>query len=317
MYDLLNKENSLMMKNNYMLTRTISMFDYEGLPDTIPEHELEKMLQLHGFAFITLVENDLYAFTGSLGGEADPYGNPTEITVANPALNISNTYNIKNEGVLLVNDDLKLGLIDLYNYYNTLLVENDITMNLENINNRMQTLISAHDDNTIESAKEYLENIKDGEIGIIAENAMFEGLNINNNQKQNNNVTSLIEYHQYIKASLYNEVGLNANFNMKRERLTAGEVEMNTDNLYPLVDNMFHVREEGIEELNNRYDLNVSVEYGSVWAKADLLETDEEETDEETDEEINEETSEETDEETDEVSDDEDEEDEEGENDEV
>lgn len=271
MYNFQDKETNLYLKNRYMLTRTLSMFDYEGLPDTIPEQELEKLMQVNGYAFITVVNDDLYAFVGSLGGEPDVYGKPTEITVNNPRLKLSKTYNILNEGVLLVNDDLQMGLIELYDYYNTMLVENDITLFLENINNRMQTLISASDNGTIESAEQYLQDIIDGELGIIGENAMFDSLKVNNNLKQSNNVTSLIEFHQYIKASLYNEVGLNANFNMKRERLTAGEVEMNNDNLYPLVDNMLHVRQEGVKELNDRFGLNVTVELGSVWNKINML----------------------------------------------
>ena len=271
MYNFQDKETNLYLKNRYMLTRTLSMFDYEGLPDTIPEQELEKLMQVNGYAFITVVNDDLYAFVGSLGGEPDVYGKPTEITVNNPRLKLSKTYNILNEGVLMVNDDLQMGLIELYDYYNTMLVENDITLFLENINNRMQTLISASDNGTIESAEQYLQDIIDGELGIIGENAMFDSLKVNNNLKQSNNVTSLIEFHQYIKASLYNEVGLNANFNMKRERLTAGEVEMNNDNLYPLVDNMLHVRKEGVDELNNRFGLNVTVELGSVWNKINML----------------------------------------------
>ena len=271
MYNFKDKETNLHLKNSYMLTRTLSMFDYEGLPDTIPEQELEKLLQVNGYAFITVVNNELYAFVGNLGGEPDVYGKPTEITVNNPYLKLSKTYNILSEGVLMVNDDLQMGLIELYNYYNTMLVENDITLFLENVNNRMQTLISASDNGTIESAEQYLQDIIDGELGIIGENAMFDSLKVNSNIKQANSVTPLIEFHQYIKASLYNEVGLNANFNMKRERLTAGEVEMNNDNLYPLVDNMLHVRDEGVKELNDRFGLNVTVELGSVWNKINML----------------------------------------------
>lgn len=274
MYKWKEKDKNLILKNNYMLTRTISMFDYENLPETIPEDELEKMLQTSGYAFITEVEGDLYAFTGGFAGEPDVYGNHTQIIVNNPALNLNKTYDLKEDGVLMVNDDLMLGLEPLFNYYNSFLVENDITLLLDNVNNRMQTLISATDDGTIESAKEYLKTVYDGDLGVIGDNAIFEGLKVNNNQKMNTATTSLIEFQQYIKATLFNEVGLNANFNMKRERLTAGEVEMNSDNLYPLVDNMLHVREEKIEKLNEMFNKEVTVEFGSVWKKADLVNVD-------------------------------------------
>ena len=266
LYDFTNKNSGLIHKNNYMLARTLSMFDYENLPETIPELELEKMLQKSGYAFITEVDDELYAFNGGFGGLEDVYGNSTEIIITNPALKLNETYNIENDGVLILNDDLALGLLDLYTYYNSLMIENDITMLLDNVNNRLQTLISASDENTIESAKEFLENIQQGKMGVIAENAFFEGIKVNNNSKSHSgSTTSLIELQQYLKASLYNEIGLNANFNMKRERLSQSEVEMNTDNLFPLVDNMLKNRVESIKKLNEKYGLDVTVDFGSVW----------------------------------------------------
>ena len=75
----------------------------------------------------------------------------------------------------------------------------------------------------------------------------------------------LFEFQQYMKASLYNEIGLSANFNMKRERLTANEVEANTDNLYPLVDDMLNCRRLAIEKINEMFGLNIEVEFNSSW----------------------------------------------------
>lgn len=257
------------MKNNYMLARTVTMFEYENLPESIPAKELELQLQRYGRTFITEVDGDLYALESDVVGELDVYGNPKQIQLNNIPLKINGTYDVE-DGILMYNDFMGLGLVQLFEYYNTMLVENDLTFLLNNINTRIQTLISASDSGTIESAKEYLQNIYDGELGIIAENIMFDGVKLNNNQKQNDNITSLIEFHQYLKASLYNEIGLNSNFNMKRERLSESESEMNTDILYPLVDSMLMVRKKHIEELNEKYDLEVSVEFGSVWKKREV-----------------------------------------------
>ena len=81
-------------------------------------------------------------------------------------------------------------------------------------------------------------------------------------------ITNLTEFHQYIKASLYNEIGLSANFNMKRERLTAGEIEVGDDSNYPFVYNMLKCRVKAMEQLNKMYDLEINVDFGSVWAKS-------------------------------------------------
>ena len=78
-------------------------------------------------------------------------------------------------------------------------------------------------------------------------------------------ITDLIELEQYLKASMFNEIGLNANYNMKRERLSESEVEMNGDNLYPLVDDMASNRKSGIERVNNLFGTDIQVEFNSSW----------------------------------------------------
>ena len=75
----------------------------------------------------------------------------------------------------------------------------------------------------------------------------------------------LVQYQQYLKASLFNEIGLNANYNMKKERLISGEIEANADVLYPLIDNMLFCRNQGLEALNKKYGLNIGVELNSSW----------------------------------------------------
>ena len=59
-YDYKAKAKNVIIQNNYMLAKTISMFEWENLPDTIPYKELEKLLQVNGFAFITEVNGELY-----------------------------------------------------------------------------------------------------------------------------------------------------------------------------------------------------------------------------------------------------------------
>ncbi|MFW3388710.1 UNVERIFIED_CONTAM: hypothetical protein RF648_22270, partial [Kocuria sp. CPCC 205274] len=131
MYDFKNKRKNIQEANKYMLAKTASMFEYSGLPETIPAHELEKIIQTHGFAFITRApDGELYAFAGTMGGEMDAYGNPQDIIIANTYLKFNKTLNIAKDGVLIKNDDFYIGLMPLYEKANTFLVENDINMML-------------------------------------------------------------------------------------------------------------------------------------------------------------------------------------------
>lgn len=268
MYDFLNKDKNLNTMNQYMLNKTLSMFEYSGLPDSLCRINLEKQLQMQGYSFIIEHNSELYAVTGGLGGEPDVYGQPTTIIVANPALKLNKTMNLKTDGVLIKNDDLQVGLSPLYDKNNSLIIENELSMLLSSYLTRMPMLVSAGDDNTKESAENLFSKIIGGEFGVIGENRLFEGIKSQQTMATGNvNLTQLIEMNQYLKASLFNEVGLNANYNMKRERLNTSEVEMNTDNLFPLVDNMKENREKGIEKVNAMFGTSISVEFGSSWKR--------------------------------------------------
>ena len=248
------------------LAKTQSMFIYEGLPDTLPQHVLEDMLQRYGYAFITKHNGDLYAFMGGLGGEPDVYGRPTVITVSNTAMKLNKTFDIEKDGVLIKNDTKCNPLLNIIGGYAVLMTDAVISINLSSVLTRIPMLISASDDATKESADAFMDSIINGDFSIIGENAFFKGVSTHNTQSNNSmQLTQLIELIQYYKASLLNEIGLNANYNMKRERLNTSEVSLNIDTLLPYVDNMLAVRKEAINKLNEMYDTDITVELASIW----------------------------------------------------
>lgn len=248
------------------LAKTQSMFEYDGLPDSIPQKELERLLQTTGNAFVTSVDGVLYALSGGKGGEPDVYGRATLYTVANPALKLNKTYDIQKDGVLIENDSNGESLLPLIGRYAVLHTDGLISLNTASILTRITMLISASDDKTKQSADEFLRKIQDGEFSIIGENAFFKGVNMQTAPTTNSvYITQLIELIQYYKASMYNELGLNANYNMKRERLNLGEVSMNVDVLLPYVDNMLKERQKAVEKINEMFDTEISVKLASSW----------------------------------------------------
>ena len=248
------------------LAKTQSMFEYEGLPDSIPQKELERLLQTTGNVFVTSVDGVLYALSGGKGGEPDVYGRATLYTVANPALRLSKTYDIQKDGVLIENDTNGESLLPLIGRYAVLYTDGLISLNTASVLTRITMLISASDDRTKQSAEEFLRKIENGEFSIIGENAFFKGVNMQTAPTTNSvYITQLIELIQYYKASMYNELGLNANYNMKRERLNLGEVSMNVDVLLPYVDNMLKERHNAVEKINAMFNTEISVKLASSW----------------------------------------------------
>lgn len=268
---ILNKDIATSNYIKMFLSRTQQMFEYRNLPDTIPQRMLELYLQTNGTCVITKVNGDLYAFMGGLGGEPDPYYQPTIVTVANPALKITKEVKLNEDGILMFSDSLWLGLLPLIEKYSLLLTENDITMRTASINMRLLSIISVKDDKTKESALEYLRQIEKGQLGILLDGRDFltdeSNLMVSPTVTTavSNYMTQLAEYNQYLKASLYNELGLQANYNMKRETLNSAETEMDSDVLIPLVDDMLNCRKLCVEKVNKMFGTNIEVDFSSAW----------------------------------------------------
>ena len=266
-YDFAEKEVSLKDYVLYMLMRTQRIFKYTGLPDTIPQRMLEYQLQTHGFACVTKVGEDLYAFYGGLGGEPDAYYQPTICVVANPALKFNKTLEIDKDCVIIRGDSYLRGLLPMFRRYASAMVENDLSFRMATINTRIQAWVTAPDDETKAAGDKFIEDIEGGKLGVIASNEFLDGLKTQPVQGSMRTFTDLIEYQQYLKASWYNEIGLNANYNMKREKLSTTESQMNNDALLPLVDDMLEQRRIGVEAVNAMFGTNITVEFDSSWQK--------------------------------------------------
>ena len=244
-----------------------SMFVWDGLPESIPQKEIERLLQVGGNCFVTEVDGTLYALQGAKGGEPDVYDRPTIYTVANVALQLNRNYDIQKDGVLVENDSNGTSLLPILGKYAVLMTDAQISLNTASILSRITMLISASDDKTKASAELFLQKILNGDFSIIGESAFLKGVQLQTAPTSNTNyITQLIELVQYYRASMCNDLGLNANYNMKRERLNMGETSMNIDLLLPYVDDMLRERQTAAKKINEMYGTTVTVELNSSWA---------------------------------------------------
>jgi len=257
----------------YYLARLQSMFKYEGLPDSIPQKWLEHYLLVNGSCVFVMDGDDLIVTTGGWGGLPNRYYIPSEYIVSNPYVkeDTRKTYTIGEDCVLIRNDVYAQGIMPLLMRYCTQLVENDVTMNVADILARATLTITALTSRDKQSVEEWLRKIRKGELGAIGELPSMLGnqersVNIQPFQSTASTLTDLIEYHQYLKAGLFNELGLNSNYNMKRESINSNESQLNDDMLHPLIDDMLAMRREALEQVNEMFGTNITVEFNSAWA---------------------------------------------------
>ena len=308
LYDFNNKEKSLNDYIKRMFTRSNKMFKYNDLPKNVKIDFVERVLQMKGHIGVIKHNDEIWFLPGEFGGDFDEFMFPTQYIIVNPALNISKTYTIGVDCIVIFNDTNLQGLSDLYRRYATLLVENDISLRMVDINSRMTNVLSAADERTQRSAQAYLDGIVEGKLGVITEPNFFneeEGLNTSQmNQKSSGEIINLIEFQQYLKGSLWMEIGIKAPFNMKREALGDSENGLQDASLLPLVDNMLLCRQEAVEKINELFGTSISVELDGAWEDIELEpehQLEDEDIEEQEDEIVNEENEEVNNEEIDDV----------------
>lgn len=147
-----------------------------------------------------------------------------------------------------------------------LLADNISSLNVAQINGRVSTLFTADSGAMARTGEKILQDIYAGKPYKILDQDLVEkfGITAVAGAGTNNTLMSLIEAHQYILAQFFQEIGVQANYNMKRERLNTAEVEMNNGALDINIFNMLKNRQEAVRLINEKYGTNIQVELN--WA---------------------------------------------------
>jgi hypothetical protein len=251
---------------------------------------------------------------GTVGGERDLENKPSLAIVSHPQLKkslnleildthfITRPSSVTYDGTCVVarNTSLLIPFYDVIYKYASLMVENDITQLLRVVHARRDSITTAPDEagkNALETAEQKLE---DGEMIIpVVTQFMDEVKNYPQSGTYGEKITDFIEYTQYLKASLFNELGLQANYNMKREAIGSQEAEMNIDSLLTLVEDGLLCRQYDWDLVNKNFGTDITVDFGKLWKNVEKKqepENTEEETEETASEEVVEESPEEVEE---------------------
>lgn len=267
-------KNKKKIINEYMkmfFIRTNTMFEYDGLPETIPKEDYQLIKQRFGSATIGKANDDkLYAFYGGLGGEWNEYYHPTLSIVTNPYLKFNKNYKIGVDCVVIKNDIFYNGLYNINLKYAELLTECDISIRKCLLNIRVDNVLESKDNSQDESIRKFFENVENGDFGYITSKKLMDNslMNIHNTaSKTSNPLKDLIEMRNYIESCWWMEFGLNANYNMKRESLTDAETNADDMTMLPLIDQMLYEEQKGWDKVNKMFNLNVKVRLSAVWSK--------------------------------------------------
>lgn len=273
----MDKEKLVSQFMSTMLVRTQSMFKHDGLPDTIPKRVYEGQIQ-RGYTVVievkkgesgaaSDVESGLYQTWGSLGGALDYNYMPKTVIVSNPYL-IQKEYTVGKDCVVIPNDSRYMGLYEICRYYATLLAENVISKNILTINSRAMNIFKVGDERQKKDVEDFIASLKNGNISaVVNKGGIYKVIDTIpfGDTHSHQPLTDLIEDQQYIKASFFNELGLQANYNMKRESINSNEAQLNESALRPFVDDMLEQRQLGDERVNKMFGVKWHTEFNSSW----------------------------------------------------
>ena len=251
--------------------RSNGIFIYKNLPSTIPKEEMDLIRQTFGSVTIAKADDGkLYAFYGALGGVLNEYYHPTLSVVTNPYLKLSKTYNVGVDCVVIKNDLFYQGLYTLNRKYAELMAECDLSIRKCVMNVRVDNIAVSNGTDTTESIKQFYKDVENGKFGFIGskkflDESLIQIHSISSNS--NNPLKDLIEMRNYIDSCWFIDLGLNANYNMKRESLTDAETNVDDKTLIPFIKQMYDSVEKGLKETNQMFNTNITFELSPVWKK--------------------------------------------------
>lgn len=254
-----------------MFNKTLRMFHYENLPDDIMDKDMEKFTQLQGQSFFIKHNDRFYVLYGSFSDWITWNVEPKKALIVNPALpDLKTEYLINDDVIVIPNDLLYVGIYPILENNAVQMAQCDISIMFAEFNVRLKSLFTANDDTQKDSLNTLIDDIWNGKKpSAIVTDDMYKS-SIESKQYttgQSNDIQNLIELKQYIKANWYIDLGINANYNMKRETLNGDEVHVNDDALMPLIDNMLECRKQAVQKINDKWGLNITVDLSSAWKK--------------------------------------------------
>ena len=262
MEKLFNNEELLKISNNttfqkyfnqFMLL-ALNMFQWENLPDGIETRHIEKPLIEHGYSFFYNDPDYGYVCLPCTITGFNIYNEPTRVQINNQIIHRS--MDIDN-GVLILNNDLRTGLYPIIVNYASRLTEIETSINTNIFQQKFPFIVECSKDNEY-SVRQMLKNIHENEPYILVKKKL-DLMDIKIDDLSVPYVADkLLEDRKKIENELLTLFGLN-NVIDKKERLIVDEANANNDYINRNVDLLYKNRKQACDEINEKFGLNISV----------------------------------------------------------
>lgn len=250
----------------YLLSKCSTLFEYEGLPDTLPAWEIEKSLIVKGAGAVVRAKKDgkIYApFEGNVYNNISPYLYPTKFIFSNPFLG-SATYEDGKNCAIIYNQPIDKNACNTSAMWETIARYSRMLADLEStfysliIAQRAGRLGSAISENVAIAMDQAMTTLEAGQTKTIVNGAgLLEGFKPLNFMPTG----SVIEFtttRDYLLNCFFEDIGIHT-LEEKKERLVSIEVSGGGQVLTNNIEILYKTRQENCKKINDVFGLNISV----------------------------------------------------------
>lgn len=255
----------------------INLFDYKGLPKSLPKKEIESNLILTGHCVIFKKDNELVTTLTEPTG-FDKYYNPTYTSYAQPRLGSGRVYfnnadidnMIGRKGVIVYNCDLQDNLLGaradgslrgFIGRYARLLSDIESTISIRLVNMREDYIPIADNENVKTSIKNFIKARKIGKRSIVVDSSIVPNLKSVdiNNSHSTEKIYDLLIARDKIMECFFRELGIKF-YQPKKAQVNEEEMNANNSMLLYSIDDFLNERNEGFKRANEMFGTDISVE---------------------------------------------------------
>lgn len=275
-YNVASVENGYNYYFNKILNLVANMFVWDGLPESLPQREIEYNLILKGYCVPVMHQGQLVTTNLNLYGY-DKYYNPDRYTGSQPILG---TMEGDIEAIIYDNSlqyqylgiKADSGMATFIGRYARLLADIDSTIDIYMINKRNTDYPVASDSKTINSIKRFFKLREKGYTGIITDDSVLETFkSINNTNSDTEKLNDLLLAKKTIMSDMLTELGIKTR-STKRAQMQIEEVDADEQLLLINQSDRLESRILGCEAMNKVFGLNATVRLNEKYDRTNFME---------------------------------------------
>ena len=248
---------------------TCDRIKFDNLPEEIDDAFLRYQLLLYGKVLFFKHKNTHHVFWYSGTGIRNEYHIDKQFLVTNPWLDYPQSFTQKfqdTNSVIIYSDinayieDTDCGLFDYISSYADIISAIDRSIYILAKNSRLIAFLTGQTMSFVESAKITIDRVfKGDEAFAIMEESLLDSIKVNPiGEKTEYKLSELIKTRQYYVSEFFQKIGISANQNMKKERLTDNESELISSVSSISFDYILHNINSCLKKVNKLFNLNIT-----------------------------------------------------------